>query len=218
MLRRKIALVMALAVAASLMIAGTALAKDRNHDRIPDRWEKHHHLSLKVKQGRRDQDHDGLKNRGEWRAKLDPRDDDTDDDGIEDGDEDAGTIASFEGDVLTLTLARGGTLSAKVTDETDIECDSEPGDDRGEDEGDGEHGDGDHGDGHHGDGDHGDDENGDDEGDDDRARAADDDDGDDEGNEDCGTEALVAGTRVLEAELKVIDGEAVWTEVELLKP
>ena len=54
---------------------------DHNHDRIPDRWEKRHDLSLKVKQHRRDQDSDGLKNRGEWRAKLDPRDDDTDDDG-----------------------------------------------------------------------------------------------------------------------------------------
>jgi hypothetical protein len=208
-LRRKIALVMALAVSASLMIAGTALAKDRNHDRIPDRWEKAHHLSLKVKQARRDQDGDGLKNRGEWRAKLDPRDDDTDDDGIEDGDEDAGTVASFTGDVLTINLARGGTLSGKVTDETDIECDSEPGDDHGEDEGDGEHGDGNNG--------AEDDEQGDEHGDDDRAQAADDD-GDDVGNEDCGTEALVAQTKVLEAELKVIGGEAVWTDVELAKP
>jgi hypothetical protein len=136
LLRKKIALVMALAIAASMTLAGTALAKDRNHDRIPDRWEKAHHLSLKVKQGGRDQDKDGLKNRGEWRAKLDPRDDDTDNDGVEDGDEDAGTVASFTGDVLTITLARGGTLSAKVTDETEIECDSEPGDDRGDDEGD----------------------------------------------------------------------------------
>jgi hypothetical protein len=205
LLRKKIALVMALAIAASMTLAGTALAKDRNRDRIPDRWEKAHHLSLKVKQGGRDQDKDGLKNRGEWRAKLDPRDDDTDNDGVEDGDEDAGTVASFTGDVLTITLAKGGTLSAKVSDETEIECDSEPGDDRGEDEGDDERGDEDD--------EHGDD----DEGDDDRAQAAHDDD-DDVGNEDCSTEALVAGTRVLEAELKVIGGEAVWTEVELLKP
>jgi hypothetical protein len=63
----------------------------------------------------------------------------------------------------------------------------------------------------HGDGNHGDED------DDDRAQAAHDD-GDDDGNEDCGTEALVANTKVLEAELKVIGGEAVWTEVELLKP
>jgi len=33
--------------------------------------------------------------------------------------------------------------------------------------------------------------------------------------EDCGTDALVPGTKVLEAELKVRRGAAVWTEVEL---
>jgi hypothetical protein len=209
LLRKKIALVMALAIAASMTLAGTALAKDRNHDRIPDRWEKAHHLSLKVKQGGRDQDHDGLKNRGEWRARLDPRDDDTDNDGVEDGDEDAGTVASFEGGVLTIALAKGGTLSAKVTDDTEIECDDDAGDDRGH-----EHGDDDEdGDGHHGDddvahhaGDHGDDE------------GEHDDHGGDDENEHCGAEALVAGTKVLEAELKVTGGEAVWTDVELLKP
>jgi hypothetical protein len=215
LLRRKIALVMALAVAASMMLAGTALAKDRNRDRIPDRWEKTHHLSLKVKQGGRDQDHDGLKNRGEWRAKLDPRDDDTDNDGVEDGDEDAGTVASFEGGVLTIALAKGGALSAKVTDETEVECDDDAGDDRGHDDsaraagdepGDDEQGDDDPGDD---DGQHGDD------GDDDGEH---DDHGGDTQNEDCGSEALVAGTKVLEAELKVIGGEAVWTDVELLKP
>jgi hypothetical protein len=217
-LRRKFALAMALAVAASLMLAGGALAsgKDRNHDRIPDKWEKKHHLSLKHKQARKDQDRDGLRNRGEWRSHLDPRDDDTDNDGIEDGDENTGTVDSFQNGVLTISLANGGKLSGAVTDETDIECDSEPGDDRGDD---------DHGDGHHGDGDHGDDEGDDDEGDDDHGGGDDrslqghgDDDGDDEGNEDCGTEALVAGAKVLEAELKVSGGEATWTDVELLSP
>ena len=209
MLRKKIALVMALAIAASMALAGSALAKDRNHDRIPDRWEKAHHLSLKVKQGARDQDHDGLKNRGEWRARRDPRDDDTDNDGVEDGDEDAGTVASFEGGVLTIALAKGGTLSAKVTDATEVECDDDAGDDRGHDHGDDDEDE----DGHHGD--------------DDAARAAGqhgdddgehDDHGGDDQNEHCGTDALVAGAKVLEAELKVTGGEAVWTDVELLKP
>jgi hypothetical protein len=210
LLRKKIALVMALAVAASMTLAGTALAKDRNHDRIPDRWERAHHLSLKVKQGGRDQDRDGLKNRGEWRAKLDPRDDDTDNDGVEDGDEDAGTVASFEGGVLTLALAKGGTLSAKVTDETEVECDDDAGDDRGEDEGDDENGD-DEGEDESEDSAHASGDGGDDEGEHD-------DHGGDAHNEDCGAEALVAGAKVLEAELKVIGGEAVWTSVELLKP
>jgi hypothetical protein len=202
-LRRKFALAMALAVAASLMLAGGALAKDRNHDRIPDKWEKRHHLSLKHKQGRKDQDRDGLKNRAEFKSRLDPRDADTDDDGIDDGDEHTGKVESFENGVLTISLFSGGTLSGAVSDETDIECDSEPGDDRGEDE-QGENND-----------DQG--ENDDEHGDDDRS-LKDDDDGDDEGNEDCGTEALVPGAKVLEAELKVSGGEALWTDVELLAP
>jgi hypothetical protein len=218
LLGKKIALVMALAIAASMALAGTALAKDRNHDRIPDRWEKAHHLSLKVKQGGRDQDKDGLKNRGEWRAKLNPRDSDTDNDGVEDGDEDAGTVASFDGTTLTIALAKGGTLSAKVTDQTEVECDDDAGDDRGTDgartssDDPGDDGDGEHGDGP---GDNGDDDGPDDAANDDGEH---DDHGGDSQNEDCGPEALVAGTKVLEAELKVIGGEAVWSSVEVLKP
>jgi hypothetical protein len=205
-LRRKFALAMALAVAASLMLAGGAFARDRNHDRIPDKWEKHHHLSLHHKQGRRDQDHDGLKNRGEFKARLDPRDADTDDDGIDDSAEHPGEIASFENGVLTIKLANGGTVSGAVDDETEVECDDDPGDDRGDDEGDDDHGD------HHGD-DDGDDDHGDDDGggDNDAQAAHHGDDG-----EDCGTDALVAGTKVLEADLEIRNGEAVWEEVELL--
>ena len=48
-------------------------ARDRNHDRIPDRWERHHHLSLKVKQTRRDQDRDGLNNLASGASRSDPR-------------------------------------------------------------------------------------------------------------------------------------------------
>jgi hypothetical protein len=197
--RRKLALAMALAVAASLALAGGAFARDRNHDRIPDKWEKRHHLSLHHKQGGRDQDHDGLKNRGEFRARLNPRDADTDDDGIDDGDENAGTIDSFENGVLTIKLANGNSLAAAVTDDTEIECDPTAGDDRGHDEGDDDQGDDDdhgdrHLDGHH----HGDDR--------------------DDDAEDCGADALAAGTKVLEAELKVRDGDAAWTELELLTP
>ena len=177
MLRRNFAVAVMLAVAASLMLAGGAFAKDRNHDRIPDKWEKRHHLSLKHKQGGRDQDHDGLKNRGEFRAHLNPRDADTDDDGIDDGDEHPGTVKSFENGVLTISLFNGGKVSGAVTDDTEVECDDDAGDDRGHDDGD-----------------------------------------DDDGNEDCGTDALVAGAKVLEAELKVRNGEAVWKEVELLSP
>jgi hypothetical protein len=197
-LRRNFALAVMLAVAASLMLAGGAFAKDRNHDRIPDKWEKRHHLSLHHKQGRRDQDHDGLKNRGEFRAHLNPRDADTDDDGIDDGDEHPGEVKSFENGMLTISLANGGTLTAAVTDDTEVECDDDAGDDRGHDDGDDDH----HGD-HHGD---------------DDAQSAHHDPGDDDENEDCGTDALVAGAKVLEAELEVHNGEATWEKVELLSP
>src|SRR5436190_6174112 len=100
-----------LALFASLLLASAASAHDRNHDRIPDRWERAHHLSLHVDQARRDQDYDGLKNRAEFRLHFDPRDADSDNDGVEDGDENAGTIDSFGGGTLTIRLAGGGTLS-----------------------------------------------------------------------------------------------------------
>jgi hypothetical protein len=209
-LRKNFALAMALAVAASLMLAGGALAhgKDRNHDRIPDRWEKRHHLSLHKKQGRRDQDHDGLKNRGEWKARLDPRDADTDNDGTDDGDENTGKVESFANGVLTISLFNGDTLSGAVTDETEIECDSEPGDDRGEDE----HGDDD--------GEHGDDEDeGEDDGDDARAAGHGDEQDEDEPGEDddhCSSDALTEGTVVHEAELSITGGGAIWEEIELI--
>ena len=136
---------MALGVLAILALPSLAAAKDRNHDRIPDRWEKRHHLSLHVKQARRDQDRDHLKNLGEFRTaptasgrqrsdgiddgtergRRQPRDDDSDNDGTEDGDENAGTIASFDGTVLTINLFGGGTVSGQVTGRTEIECENE---------------------------------------------------------------------------------------------
>jgi hypothetical protein len=119
----------AIAVAAFAAIAMLALpavgsARDRNRDRIPDRWEKRHDLSLKVKQSRRDQDGDGLRNLGEYRAGTDPRDADSDNDGIPDGQENAGTIASFDGTTLTISLYAGGEVSGEVTDQTRIICPS----------------------------------------------------------------------------------------------
>jgi hypothetical protein len=187
-----------LALVASLLLATAASAHDRNRDRIPDRWERAHHLSLHVNQARRDQDHDGLNNRGEFRARFDPRRADTDGDGIDDGDENAGTVASFTGGVLTINLAGGGTLAGEVTEDTEIECDdvAHAADDGDDHEGD----DGDH---HHG-GDDGDDDHNGDDGDD-----------DDEGGDNCPAGALAAGAVVHEAELKARDGKAVFEKVEL---
>jgi hypothetical protein len=69
--------------------AAAQAATDRNHDRIPDRWEREHHLSLRVDQSQRDQDHDGLRNRAEYRSHTDPRRRDSDRDGVPDAREDA---------------------------------------------------------------------------------------------------------------------------------
>ncbi|WP_028059955.1 hypothetical protein [Candidatus Solirubrobacter pratensis] len=187
----------AVTVAASLLFTATAGAHgtDRNRDRIPDRWEKQHHLSLKVKETRRDQDRDGLNNLGEYRSHTDPRDGDSDDDGIGDDAENAGKVASFTGGVLTITLAKGGTLTGQVTDETEIECEGDAtatssGDDPGDD-------------------DQGDDDNGG------RDHGGDDDDHGDGGHGSCGAEALAAGRQVGEAELKASHGVAVFEQLEL---
>ena len=212
-LNRRIATAAAttLAVTASLGLASAASAKDRNHDRIPDRWERAHHLSLRVNQARRDQDHDGLNNRGEFRAHMNPRKADTDGNGIPDGQEHAGTIASFDNGMLTINLAGGGTLTGAVTQDTEIEC---PDTAQSSDDGDGDHQGGDDGD-HQGgdDGDHqgggpGDDDGGgDDQGDDDQ--------GDDDNGGSCDASALTTGATVHEAELKAENGQATFEKVEL---
>lgn len=117
----------------------------------------------------------------------------------------AGTIASFEGGVLKITLSDGTTVSGKVTEQTRIECGCAGHEGVSGGEG------GDHGFG--GDssfsGGHGDSQ------------------GDDEhgsmpfgtpGSEEtpsCGTSALVAGAKVAEAELTVGSSGAVWEKVDL---
>jgi hypothetical protein len=194
------------ALAAVAALAAPSQARDRNHDRIGDRWEKKHHLSLHVNQARKDQDHDGLKNRGEFRAQTDPRDDDSDNDGIEDGDEQAGTVSSYDSSTGKLVIQLFGssdTVAGTVTSQTDVECDTEGDDDAGQ-KGDDEHGErsfrhGDEGD-DEGDDEHGDDEHGDDESD----------------NESCPTGALKQGAIVQEAELKVANGGAFFTKIELV--
>ena len=199
-------------LALALVAAGPATAKDRNHDKIPDRWEKKHGLSLKVNQAKKDQDSDDLNNRGEFRSGSDPRDDDSDDDGVEDGDENAGTVASFDGTTLTIDLLNGGSITGTVTADTEIKCGDEcnqdgsddsardPEDEDEDNSGPGSHssgpgheGDDDHGEhGDHGHGEHG-----------------------DEG--DCSVDDLVEGAAIHEAELELSDGDAVFEEIELAK-
>jgi hypothetical protein len=104
---------------------GAAAAKDRNHDHIPDRWEKRFHLSLAVNQANRDQDGDHINNLNEFRDGTNPRSSDSDGDGVPDNQENAGTIASFDGTTLVINLAVGGQLSGQVTANTRIECRTE---------------------------------------------------------------------------------------------
>jgi hypothetical protein len=275
-------LVLAVAAAALLALPGTAAAKsrDRDHDRLPDKWEKRHHFSTHkksargdadhdslsnlaeyrsktnprrkdsdrdgildddedrdrdgvdngnearertnprrkdsdrdgIRDGKEDRDRDGLDNRGEDRSGNDPMDPDSDDDGVKDGDEDAGTVASFDGTTLVINVAGGGQVSGVVDSRTEIKC---------EDEDDAEDGDGHHsaaksdrGPGH----------DGDDRGDDDHSGPGRDGDedhsgpgrGDDEHERECGTDQLVPGARVHEAELDLTSAGPVWDEVELI--
>jgi hypothetical protein len=202
-------LAMALGALALLALPSFAAAKDRNHDRIPDRWEKRHHLSLHVNQAKRDQDRDHLSNLGEFKAGDNPRDADTDNDGVMDGEENAGTIASFDAETgkLTINLFGGETASGLVTEDTRIRCGHE--------------------------GNRGEDENGDDDG---NAEASSSSDGGNSGDDPAGHDAnegpgqdeqgdqqatscapadLVVGTTVAEADLSLRNGKAKFEEIDL---
>jgi hypothetical protein len=77
-------------LAALLAVPGAAMAKsrDRDHDKLPDKWEKKFHLSTHKKSAKGDPDRDGLNNLGEFRSRTNPRDKDTDNDGVNDANED----------------------------------------------------------------------------------------------------------------------------------
>lgn len=150
---RKLAVVLAAALGLIALLAlpsfAAAKAKDRNHDGIPDRWEKRFHLSLRVDQAHRNQDHEGLDNLEEFEHGTNPRAADTDHDGltdsqevevgdnprradsngdgIPDGQENAGKVATFDGTNLTIELFAGGTLSGQVNESTELECEHHEG-------------------------------------------------------------------------------------------
>lgn len=211
----KAALIAAFALAALLAVPSGAAAKDRNHDRIPDRWEKRHHLSLKKNQARRDQDRDHLRNRAEYLADTNPRDRDSDDDGVKDGDENAGTVESFDPETgeLTVRLFGGGSITGLVTEETDIECEGKDGA-RASSEEEPEHSEepGGEGDEHS--------EEPDDEGDEDVDESEHSEEGDHSESHDGDCESgdsceIAEGDIVREAELRLSDGQAVFEEIEL---
>jgi hypothetical protein len=215
---------LALGALALLAVPSLAAAKDRNHDHIPDKWEKQHHLSLQTNQAHKNQDGDKLRNRAEFLAGDNPRDADSNNDGVEDGADNAGTITSFDAESgrLTISLFGGETVSGLVNEETEVKCEDhggatvssdgqgeeEPGDDNGG-QGEEEPGD-DHG---------GQEEPGDDNGGDNSGRGSDSSgpgNGDEQGDTgNCTTADLVPGAVVQEAELKVANGQATFEEVEL---
>jgi Bacterial TSP3 repeat len=77
-----------LPVVAFAYLAATVSAsapRDRDHDRLPDRWERKHRLSPSAPSARRDPDGDHLRNRRELRLRTHPRRADTDRDRLRDG-------------------------------------------------------------------------------------------------------------------------------------
>lgn len=236
-------LALALGALALLAMPSLAAAKDRNDDRIPDRWEKRHKLSLKVNQARKDQDRDHLRNRAEFLAGTNPRLSDSDGDGTLDGDEQAGTISSFDAETghLAIDLFGTDTIAGFVTESTEIKCEdngfsasassegsgegeTEPGDDGSpseEEPGDDNGGEGDGDNSGPGSGDESGDDNS---GPSDNSGPGSESsgpghDGDGEHGDDddriCTTAELVPGAVVEEAELKLENGKAVFREVEL---
>lgn len=198
---------------ALLALPGVAAAKDRNHDHIPDRWEKRHHLSLKVNQMRRDQDSDQLANRAEFLAGDNPRNADSDGDGIPDGEENAGKIESFDAATgkLTIDLFGGETMTGTVNEETEIKCEHSGSSASASDSNQGE--------GNSGDGRDQEEQGQNDEepGDDNSGPGMPGGSGEDDNGErsTCTTADLVPGAVVQQAELKVANGTATFEEVEL---
>lgn len=139
-MRAMTAAALVVAFAAVPATAGAA-GRDRDHDGLPDRWERKHHIT----KARGDADRDGLSNRAEYRAGLNPRRRDTDRDGRWDGHEDtdrdllpnivdvatghdparrdtdrdgtrdaaegAGQVVALDGETLTIALGTGRTVT-----------------------------------------------------------------------------------------------------------
>ena len=127
--------------------------------------------------------------------------------------ETAGKVASFTGGVLTITLNDNSTVSGKVTDQTDLSCQSategtetDDNADRTGDENSGGNGDDSS---HSGSrlGSMGDD----------MSAGADGEDGGDGGQASCTSAALVPGAVVREAELSISSAGAIWKHVDLLQ-
>ncbi|MEA2444546.1 MAG: hypothetical protein QOJ12_1838 [Thermoleophilales bacterium] len=182
----------------------------------------------RVKDGAEDSDGDGVSNADEDASGSDPGDADSDDDGIDDGDEHVGAVTAWDPatSVLTISVAGGTPVSAKVTANTEIGCETEhehesqshgtgtapapaarrgaddqsPGDDHQQPASGQPSG-------------SGDDEPGD------QSGQADDGDAETHGDEDnvCGVADLAVGVRVHEAHVSTVNGELVFDELQIVK-
>jgi hypothetical protein len=229
---RRLTLLISVALAlVAVAIPATASAKrhhsrhharlaDRNHNGIPDSWERR----FRVHKASADPDRDGVTNLGEFNDGTNPRNpdtngngipdgqDDANDDGVADGQEQAGTVTSFDGTTLVITLVSGSTEQGTVNGDTEIECEDSALTTTAATRDDG-------GDSNSGDSQSGEDNqtsttptptSGDteDQGDDDQGDNNDD-------NSTCGTAALQPGTIVKEAELKLTSAGAVFDSIHL---
>ena len=130
----------ATALLLTLLCCTPALAADRDRDRMPDSWERRHHVSkprgdadrdglrnllehrARTNPRRRDSDRDGLRDGAEIRFGWHPRKRDTDRDGIRDGRENAGVVVAVDGLRVTIELATRGRLSGLLEDPAALSC------------------------------------------------------------------------------------------------
>jgi hypothetical protein len=195
-------------------------AEDRDRDQVDNRTEQLARTRPSkadsdrdgVPDGAEDLEGDGLNNRGESLMGMHPRKADSDGDGVNDGDEHAGVILRIDGDLMTIALAAGGELVARVNDESDVYC---AGDDSAGDDEDADFGP---------EGDTSDDEDDEDFSDEDPDFPEDEDDEDaDEPDLRAAIVArraappcLVPGAIVYEADLETVDGALVFSVIDLL--
>lgn len=185
---------MLVSVAAFALLPASSLAREHQRGHRAERHAKRHHHHVRVHHERFGRlgstDSSGSPGSGGGMPSSDT----------------AGTIASFDGTKLVITLNDRSNVSGTVNGDTEIECMSatSTGDrfqrnDQG------------------GDNTGGDDQGGEDQGDDNANDQSDDNDGD-EGGMNCTTADLKQGITVTGAELKISSAGAVWDKVELLLP
>jgi Bacterial TSP3 repeat len=152
--RKLITLIAALALAL-VALPAAAQAADRDGDGMSDAWERSQRVGSAfadvdrdgvdnrneyvegtrardrdsdddgVRDGREDRDGDRLTNAAEDATGNNPRDRDSDNDGIPDGQEQAGVVTAYSDGNLTIELATGGSVTARVTERTDVDCATE---------------------------------------------------------------------------------------------